>query len=78
VASVLTHALIDGVRSGAVARPGADAITLSEIGEYLMRVVPKRSPQQPRFWDFGGVGATPFARVVGYPRNRKPVTSNRE
>jgi outer membrane protein OmpA-like peptidoglycan-associated protein len=63
-ASVLTHTLIEGVRSGAMARPGADAITLSDLGEYLMREVPKRSSQQPKFWDFGGVGATPLARVV--------------
>lgn len=61
--SVLTRCLVEGVRTGAAAAKGSAVITLSQLGDYLVREVPRHSSQQPKFWDHGGVGAAPFARA---------------
>lgn len=62
-ASVFTACLIEGVRNGAAAEKGTGCVTLSKLGEYLSREVPLRGNQQPRFWDFGGVGGATFAQA---------------
>lgn len=61
--SAFTACLVEGVRTGAAAEQGTGKITLSKLGEYLTREVPRRSNQQPKFWDFGGVGTALFARA---------------
>ena len=61
--SAFTSCLIEGVRSGSAAEKDTGCVTLSKLGEFLAREVPLRSNQQPKFWDFGGVGGTVIARV---------------
>jgi hypothetical protein len=61
--SAFTSCLVEGVRSGSAAEKDTGCVTLSKLGEYLAREVPLRSNQQPKFWDFGGVGGTVLARV---------------
>ena len=61
--SVFTSCLVEGVRTGAAAERDTGSVTLSRLGEFLAREVPRRSTQQPKFWDFGGVGGTVLART---------------
>jgi len=61
--SAFTSCLVEGVRTGAAAEKGSGSVTLARLGEYLAREVPLRSNQQPKFWDFGGVGGTVIAQV---------------
>jgi hypothetical protein len=61
--SVFTSCLVEGVRTGAAAERDTGSVTLSRLGEFLAREVPRRSSQQPKFWDFGGVGGTVLART---------------
>ena len=61
--SAFTSCLVEGVRTGAAAEKDSGCVTLAKLGEYLAREVPLRSNQQPKFWDFGGVGGTVIARV---------------
>ena len=61
--SVFTSCLVEGVRTGAAAERETGSVTLSRLGEYLSREVPRRNNQQPKFWDFGGVGGTVLART---------------
>lgn len=61
--SVFTSCLVEGVRTGEAAERDTGSVTLSRLGEYLAREVPRRSSQQPKFWDFGGVGGTVLART---------------
>jgi hypothetical protein len=61
--STFTSCLVEGVRTGAAAEKDTGFVTLSKLGEYLAREVPLRSNQQPKFWDYGGVGGTVIAHV---------------
>ena len=61
--SVFTSCLVEGVRTGAAAERDTGSVTLSRLGEFLARDVPRRNNQQPKFWDFGGVGGTVLART---------------
>ena len=61
--SAFTSCLVEGVRTGAAAEKESGCVTLAKLGEYLAREVPLRSNQQPKFWDFGGVGGTVIAHV---------------
>lgn len=60
-AGALTHALIDGVKSGAAGKSASDHITLAEIASYVKRSVPNDSPQLPEYWD-NGIGDLIFSR----------------
>jgi len=63
-AGALTEALVEGVRTGAAAPPGSDQITLAQLAAYVRRSVPATSPQQPEYWDSGGIGEVVFARKL--------------
>jgi hypothetical protein len=61
-AGALTEALVDGVRSGAAAPAASDHITLGQLAAYVRQSVPASSPQQPEYWDNGGIGEIFFAK----------------
>jgi uncharacterized caspase-like protein len=58
----LTEALIEGVRTGAAGMSSREHVTLSEIASYVKRSVPQDSPQQPEYWDNGGIGDLIFSK----------------
>ncbi|MFC3077318.1 PBP1A family penicillin-binding protein [Phenylobacterium terrae] len=51
----LTRCLIEGIRSGAPAPPGARELTMSALASWVKNQI--RTPsQQPQFWDLGSTG----------------------